>query len=267
MRRGTSWVFLVAMGLIISLAACGPGATTVPLEEPTPTPMAVQTTPTPEATVEATPELVAEATPTETPPEELFVGSSEALKGLESYRYFCLFKFKSKEEGQVTAGSIEIKGEYVAPDKQHVTWTDLSSGEGFEVIVIGDKAWFKVGDQWMEMETDYVEGMMEAALLFGPVHSWEALYTGLPGTSNLVGKEVVNGIPCLHYSSSYEGWGALFGGGIAEAKGDVWIAEEGFPVKYLFTASGTDSEGRGGSIEWSMELTEVNQAISIKPPM
>lgn len=59
----------------------------------------------------------------------------------------------------------------------------------------------------------------------------------------------------------------LFGGGITEAKGDVWIAVEGFPVKYILKASGTDAEGNRGSIEWRMELRDVNQPISIEPPV
>lgn len=256
MRRNKLWLLLVTLGVILSLAACAPKAETV--EEAT-------TTSIPEATTTEVPEE--EATTTEAPPEEVFSGSSEALKSLKSYRYLSLFKFESQETAEITRGSIEIKGEYVAPDKMHVTWTDLSSKEGFEAIRIGDKAWFKQNGEWMEMPAEYAESLMQTVLMFGPLYSWDTLYMGLPGTSNLVGREVVNGIPCLHYTSSYKEWGVLFGGGIAEAKGDIWIAEEGFPVKYIFEASGTDPEGNQGSIEWSMELMDVNQPISIEPPM
>ena len=257
MRRNKLWLLLVALGVILSLAACAPKAETV--EETTPASISEATT------TEAQEE---EVTTTEAPPEELFTGSSEALKSLKSYRYLSLFKFESEETAEITRDSIEIKGEYVAPDKVHATWTDLSSGEEFEVIRIGDKAWIKQADQWMEMPAEYAESLMQTVLMFGPLYSWDTLYTGLPGTSNLVGREVVNGISCLHYASNYKEWGVvLFGGGIAEAKGDIWIAEEGFPVKYIFEASGTDPEGDQGSIEWSMELRDVNQPISIEPPM
>ena len=290
MRKNKLWLLLVTLGLILSPVACGPKATPVaptpveatptpkpvevaptpipptptPIAEATPTPKPVEVAPTP---VPPTPTAIAEATPTEAPPEEVFAGSYEALKGLKSYRFLCLFKFESEEKAEITAGSIEIKGEYVAPDKEHATWTDLSTGEGFEAIRIGDKAWFKVEGAWMEMPAEYAESIMQGVLMFGPVYGWGTLYTGLPGISNLVGREVVNGIPCLHYASSYKGWGAIFGGGLTEAKGDIWIAVEGFPVKYIFKASGTDAEGNRGSIEWSMELKDVNQPISIEPPM
>ena len=255
MRRNRLWFLLVALGVILSMAACAPKAKTV--EETTPTSISeITTTKAPEE----------EATTIEAPPEEVFTGSSEALKSLESYRYLSLFKFEGEKTAEIKPGSIEIKGEYVAPDKMHATWTDLSSKEGFEAIRIGDKAWVKQAGEWMEMPAEYVEGLMQMVLVFGPLYSWDTLYTGLPGTSNLVGREVVNGIPCLHYASNYKGWGMLFGGGIAEAKGDIWIAEEGFPVKYIFKASGTDTDGNQGSIEWSMDLRDVNQLISIEEP-
>lgn len=253
MRRNKLWLLLVTLGVILSLAACAPKAETV--EEAT----------IPETTTTEAPEE--EATTTEAPPEEMFTGSSEALKSLKSFRYLSLFKFEGEETAEIKPGSFEIKVEYVAPDKIHATGTDLSSGYEFEVIKIGDKDWIKQADQWMEFPAEYAEYLMQMVFIFGPLHSWDTLYTGLPGTSNLVGREVVNGIPCLHYTSSHKGWGVLFGGGIAEAKGDIWIAEEGFPVKYIFEASGTDTEGNQGSIEWSMDLRDVNQPISIEPPM
>jgi len=142
------------------MAACAPKAKT--MEETTPTSI-------PEATTTEAPEK--EATTTDVPPEEVFTGSYEALKNLKSYRYLSLFKFEGQETAEITRGSIEIKGEYVAPDKMHVTWTDLSSKEGFEAIRIGDKAWFKQNGEWMEMPAEYAESLMQMVLMFGPLHS------------------------------------------------------------------------------------------------
>jgi len=84
--------------------------------------------------------------------------------------------------------------------------------------------------------------------------------------SNFVGKEVVNGVSTLHYSSDYAGWEERFEGDLHEASGEIWIAEEGFPVRSIFTASGIDEDGNQGSVEWRMDLTNVNQSISIEPP-
>ncbi|GAG57866.1 unnamed protein product [marine sediment metagenome] len=131
MRRNKLLLLLVALGVILSLAACAPKSETV--EEVTPTSI-------PETTTTEAPEE--EATTTEAPPEDMFTGSSEALKSLKSFRYLSLFKFEGEETAEIKPGSssgFEIKAEYVAPDKEHAVWTDLSSGEGFEAIRIGDK--------------------------------------------------------------------------------------------------------------------------------
>ena len=266
MRSNRLWLLLIALGVILSLAACAPKAKTVEETTPTPIPEAT-TTEAPEEETTTTEAPAEEPTTTEAPQEDLFTGSSEALKNLKSYRYLSLFKFKTEETADITHDSIEIKGEYVAPDKVHAIWTDLGSEDEFEVIRIGNKAWIKEDGEWMEMPTEYAESLMQMVLMFGPLHSWGTIYTGLPGTSNLVGREVINSIPCFHYTSNYNEWGGLFSGTVAEAKGDIWIAEEGFPVKYIFKASGTDPEGNHGSIEWSMDLRDVNQPISIEPPM
>jgi len=37
-------------------------------------------------------------------------------------------------------------------------------------------------------------------------------------------------------------------------------------VRSIFTASGIDEDGNQGSVEWRMDLTNVNQSISIEPP-
>lgn len=280
--KGKLWLSLIAMWFVLALIACGGEATPAsptPTEEPagtsdqaTPTPESVDVAPTPTPVgitptpVPPTPTPQAEATPTKVPAEAIFSNSLEALKGLQSYRYTALFKFEGEEQGEVTAGSIRLQGAYVAPDKEHVTWTDLSTGEEFEVVRISDTIWVKAGGMWQEMATQMAAPLLQPLRIFGPVNAWDDFYKGLPDTSNLVGEEEVNGIPARHFTSSYKGWGAAFGGTIAEAEGDVWIATEGFPVKYNFKASGTSPEGDRGSVEWSMELRDVNQPISIEPP-
>ncbi len=273
MRKSTLvlCLLLLALGLVLSLTACGPKEeqppAELPQEETVTTPAEEPATEAP-ATETPTPETPPTTAPiTEAPPEEIFAGSSAALQGLESYRYLSLFKFETEEEAKITAGSVKIEGEYVPPDREHVTWTDLSTGEKFEVTRIGDEAWLREDDEWTEVPVQVAESTMQMVSLFSPANSWGTLYEGLPDASNLVDKEVVNGISCFHYASSYNQWGAAFSEELTEAKGDIWIAEEGFPVKYRFKASGTDSEGNNGSVEWSMELKDVNQAISIEPPM
>jgi hypothetical protein len=200
--------------------------------------------------------------------EDIFAGSYEALQGLTSYRYTALFRFEHTEGNEIAAGSVSLEGEIGAPDAQHLSWSDLSTGEHFEVIRVGGQAWTRGGDgAWEEVPLEVADGLMRAVLVFAPAYAWNSLYADLPGASVYVGKEAVNGIVCLHYTSDYRGWGpTVLGGDLNEARGDVWIAEEGFPVKYIFSADGVDSQGKQGSVAWSMELKDVNQPISVEPP-
>ncbi|MEA1871085.1 MAG: hypothetical protein U9N00_02665 [Candidatus Bipolaricaulota bacterium] len=188
------------------------------------------------------------------------------MGSLKSYRYTTRIKHEGTDNGEIDAGSIEIIGEYASPDREHVTWTDLATGEGFEIIRIGDIAWMHEDEEWTEVPQMAVESIMQVVFLFAPVYAWEGMAGELETGSNFVGKEVVNGVSTLHYSSDYAGWEERFPGDLHEANGEIWIAEEGFPVRTIFTASSIDEDGNQGSVEWRMDLTDVNQAISIEPP-
>jgi hypothetical protein len=76
----------------------------------------------------------------------------------------------------------------------------------------------------------------------------------------------VNGISTQHYTSSYAGWSQYWNGDVEDAKGDVWMAAAGYPVRYRFEATGIDDEGYKGSVLWTMELTDVNGAVTIEAP-
>ena len=255
MRKGLliTSVFLIGLGLLLASTACTRKEAETPAAETTTTPTTLPPT-----------------TPTEAPPAtDAFAGSYEALTGLNSYRYSVLFLFEGEEGGEAISGSVSIEGRVSGSDAKHLIWTDLETQEHFEVMQIGDKAWIKdEEDTWQEVPTLVADGLLQAVLVYTPAYSWENFYAKIPGTARYIGKETISGISCSHYASDYADWGeGVFGGEIAEANGDVWIAEEGFPVKYAFTAAGINAEGDQGSVEWTMELKDVNQPITIEPPM
>jgi len=53
---------------------------------------------------------------------------------------------------------------------------------------------------------------------------------------------------------------------VTDAEGDVWIAEEGYPVRYRFAAKTTSEDGSRGTMLWTMELSDVNGQVSIDAP-
>ncbi len=285
MKQTTLFFCLVLISLALVLVGCGSKETpaVAPQEsEPSTASESTPSAPSPEARPqEATPPAEAAApvdeteleretpaieTPLEAPPEGLLSRSTGALATLKSYRYTTHVKYEGTDGDEIDAGSIEIIGEYASPDREHVTWTDLVTGEGFEIIRIGDTAWMHEDEEWMEVPQMAVESIMQVVFLFAPVYAWEGMAGELETGSNFVGKEVVNGVSTLHYSSDYGGWEARFQGDLHEASGEIWIAEEGFPVRTIFTASSIDEDGNQGSVEWRMDLTNVNQPISIEPP-
>ncbi len=274
MKQTTLFFCLVLISLVLVLVGCGPKETpaVAPQEsEPSTTSESTPSAPSPEtaATADETEpqrETPAIETPLEAPPEGVLSSSTSALTSLESYRYTTRVKYEGTDGDEIDAGSIEITGEYASPDREHVIWTDLVTGEGFEIIRIGDTAWMHEDEEWMEVPQLAIESIMQVVFLFAPVYAWEGMAGELETGSNFVGKEVVNGVSTLHYSSDYAGWEERFEGDPHEASGEIWIAEEGFPVRSIFTASGTDKDGNPGSVEWRMDLTNVNQPISIEPP-
>ncbi len=274
MKQTTLFFCLVLISLTLVLVGCGSKETpaVAPQESETSTTSeSTPSAPSPEAAATAEEkepqrEVPAIEAPLEAPPEGLLSRSTGALAALESYRYTTRVEYEGTDGDEIDAGSIEIIGEYASPDREHVTWTDLATGEGFEIIRIGDTAWMHEDEEWMEVPQMAVESIMQVVFLFAPVYAWEGMAGELETGSNFVGKEVVNGVSTLHYSSDYAGWEARFEGDLQEARGEIWIAEEGFPVRTIFTASSIDEDGNPGSVEWRMDLTNVNQSISIEPP-
>lgn len=196
-----------------------------------------------------------------------FVGAAEALDGLSSYRYQSRFTFVGEDDGEPESGSIEISGSVVAPDRQHITWTDLSTGETFELIQIGTQAWIHDEEGWQEIPALVAQAMTQAVVVFAPSVSWAGLYRELEPTSTYVGEENLHGISTRHYTSTYRQWAASWPGELTRAAGDVWIAEAGYPVRYSFSATGVSPDGEQGAVAWSMDLFDVDQPITIESPL
>jgi hypothetical protein len=120
--------------------------------------------------------------------------------------------------------------------------------------------------EWTKIPDEAVDAMSEGILTFALDFVWGTLAEGLESDSNYVGKETVNGVKALHYASTSSAWEEGFRAGFGNAHGDIWIAEAGYPVRFAFTASGTDEEGNTGSIEWRTDVTDVGANVVIAPP-
>jgi hypothetical protein len=147
-----------------------------------------------------------------------------------------------------------------------VTWKDLETGEEFGILRVGDHAWMLEGEEWNSVPASIADVMSEVVLVFGPSMSWSGVVDDVQKTSSYVGTEIVNGVPARHYASTYGGWSEEWKGEISAASGDVWLAEDGYPVRYRFSADGIDENGNRGSMLWTMELSDVNVPVTVEAP-
>lgn len=198
--------------------------------------------------------------------ENPFAGSLEALERLDSYRYRILFEVKG--QGAETVTVVHLEGEVLAPDREHVSWLLPGGGLFLDVIRIGERAWVNTGGTWSELPAGQREDV--AAGVLSPAQVWAGFVEDLPGTSVLVGEELVGGLHARHFRSTSRAWRALAlpsGGQLVQATGDVWIAADGrFPIRLHFVATGEDPTGQPVSVDFTFELTDINEPILIEVP-
>jgi len=198
--------------------------------------------------------------------EDAFLEATDALSTLSSYSYTTSFTFVGEEDGEVHSGSIELAATIVGDDRMHLEWRDIEEDEYVELIRIGEEAWIYDESGWQSVPVFAADAMSQAVLVFAPSAVWSGLFGSIDTSVDYVGSDTINGIPSKHYTSTYQNWGTYWGGDLTQSAGDVWIADAGYPVKYYFTATGTDTDGSSGTITWSMEIYDVNQTLEITPP-
>ena len=220
----------------------------------------------------------------------LDVGSlAENLEDVESFRFNLSLKMDfdmpqggtgSQEDAAAAAmlmallGNIQAEGAFVAPDRTHVEMTIF--GMNVETIQIGSESWINDGSGWVvddgtgSFSTPF-DMSSPASFPFELIPEEE-----LEGAET--SREEVNGFDTTRYHFDKEALAAM-----AEAEGDtlgmadlsemdtldmdVWITDEGIPVKVFLEAEG-ESEGSQIAIALELNLTDLNDdSIEIEPPL
>jgi hypothetical protein len=208
--------------------------------------------------------------------------SASALQDLQSFR----FDFKMKmdfgdtsalEEGDefglgaaflALLGDISAEGAYVAPDS-----TELKmrfAGQEMAYIQIGNKAWEKTGSKWEVTTADSDLGFSGSPTeLFEDFLPQEALKVAKSS------RESINGVNATRYSFDKTTLSTLaddFGASddlkdIDQANLDIWLTDEGIPVKVSMVFAGKDESGGKMSVSMEMNIRDINKSITIKPPI
>lgn len=123
------------------------------------------------------------------------------------------------------------------------------------------------GGAWQEVPL-MDAGMLQMFDVFSMGFWWNNLFAGDPATARLVGQETVNGVLTDHYTiSETAAWQFAIGCTFASVQDDTWVAVDGnFPVKRQFDAAG-ECQGESGEVHFRMDVSNINQPVSISPPM
>ena len=271
--------YLAALLIVLSaiiVSACGGGgkekeAATGEAPEAAATTTATRTTTAATLTTTA-------ATSSATPEEEateVASGPAEAFAKLKSYRMNMRFTLEGTAAEAQGALALDLEGAFVAPDRSqthvNVRLGDLQLEE--ESITVGGQTWVKTGDNWVEGKPEFEVGDLSPGALLQELGA-EQLRLLKPS------KETINGVDSLRYSidqadvDTLRGLGALFGGNgdlenmPEDFNVDLWLAEDGgWPVRVTMTARGSTDGGDEMSMDFSVDVTDVNDAgIKIEPP-
>jgi hypothetical protein len=152
-----------------------------------------------------------------------------------------------------------------------------------ETIVIGKTAWMKYENDWIQIDS---RQSLQQNSVPAPVADWQSL--------QLVGDEIINGIPCIHYVvdedimkvSGFDAYQDI----TTHALGDIWVANRpdlppvilrmkiqmqvsGFLSPQLMSTSDPlmetvlqQSEDPAMAYSYEYDVTDVNSPIVIEPP-
>jgi len=228
-----------------------------------------------EAARDKAPEAATAAATPEEGAAEVTSGPTEAFAKLESYRMNMRLMMEGTTAEEPGALALDLEGAFIAPDRSqtHVNARvgDIELEE--ESISVGGQTWVKTGDNWVEGEPQLQLGD------FSPGSLLEELG---PDDLRLLkpSKETINGVDSLRYNidqadvETLRSLGALLGqdGSLEnlpeEFNVDLWLAEDGgWPVRVTMAARGVMDSGNEMSLDFSMDVTDVNDpGIEIEPP-
>jgi hypothetical protein len=143
------------------------------------------------------------------------------------------------------------------------------AGQSFGLVKIADKAWMQFGGVWTPVESD------ELAFSFDDFDLGELSGGILPREflqAANVTKEKLGGVDTTRYSFDKTALESLaedaaMGEEIDSAQLDVWLTDDGIPVKVVADFSGHDAEGNKSAIKLDLQLKDINSDIKIKAPM
>lgn len=198
---------------------------------------------------------------------------SQGLASLNSYRVTINMEGTGPTDADRMLMSTEIAN---AGDMNasHTRTRNVSSSEedpelyeeSSEVVKVGNETCTYDAEEWtyqaLEPMEEEVTELFQSLVDFSPVIN----------NPVLVGEENLNGVTTNHFQFQLAGLGSQSGALVTQSEGDYWVAQDGqYLVKYrlaleLRNAPEGDSESEAVQASFTMEMTDINQPISISLP-
>ncbi|HDS29150.1 MAG TPA: hypothetical protein ENN96_01555 [Candidatus Acetothermia bacterium] len=198
--------------------------------------------------------------------QEMLSAALDHLDELSPYRFQTTVLFTDEEEGETAAGSIEMSGAVSGADRMHLVWADLEEDEVMEMILIQDEAWMKSHGEWEAVPVMVAEALVQGMLIYAPWTTWDHLLNAPETEAVYLGLETIEGVRAHHYRTMHHMVDRYWEGAILDAEEEIWIAEDGYPVRYAFTASGVDESGASFSLSWLSTITDVGVDLEVLAP-
>jgi len=291
--RNQRWLLFVILlaSLALLLVACGGGDDTGTAPEATQAVQAATDTLPPPPTDTPIPPTNTPPPPTETPTGSTEPGGEgEGLDSvirpteLDSFRSSMTLSWQgTMTDGTEIAESMTVLVEYVRePLAEHVTMSGdfpgmedmgIESGQALEMYVVEGTMYMNLFGSWLQMPAEEA-GLDADEMAFSATEDM----LGELEKANYEGQTTYNGVKVKHYTfdeKSFDLADLPAGAEIDEASGNVYVAVEGDYVVHMdMTMSGDNVEvpsGQGetlqnGSLTITMDLTDINQPITIELP-
>jgi hypothetical protein len=167
-------------------------------------------------------------------------------------------------------GDIEAAGAYVAPDRAQVSAT--LGGQQFDYVKIGDESWQNFGNGWQE--GDFASGLFQIEP--GPTSVFADLLPQEALDVASTRREKVNGVDATRYSFDKDALSQVateMGHKMSSFSDtdsvdvNIWLSDDGVPVKLTLDISGTNDSGQKVSLSAELNVTDINSgSVQIERP-
>jgi hypothetical protein len=207
-------------------------------------------------------------TPEPTPIPSQPVMINEGLNSLDSY----VFAIRMKTTGSDPLEMSEMINETRRMNSLNATYTRMYQAESsveYPELETDTSEIYRIGLESCEVS----EGEYDFSTISPTEDELTGLLTGLAdfnfvvSDQVLVGTETVNNISSYHYTFSVANLGVDSGVEVTANQGEYWIAVDGnYLVKYTLLVEMRSSADEAARLEFSAELTKVNEPIDISFP-